>query len=151
MKENVIKAACSAALAGLAAYFGVLAVPLCVLLVVMALDYISGLGKAWVTRSLCSRIGLVGILKKVGYLLVAAVGMVVDYIINSVLAQVGVDIGATYFVGLLVIVWLVVNELLSIIENAAQIGVPIPAWLHTLVERLKVTTEAKGAAMSNGD
>lgn len=151
MKENVIKAAVSASVAGLAAYFGVLAVPLCVLLAVMALDYISGLAKAWVTRSLCSRIGLVGILKKVGYLLIAAVGMVVDYIINSALAQVGVDIGATYFVGLLVTVWLILNELLSIIENTAQIGVPIPAWLRKLVERLKVTTEAKGETMGDGD
>ncbi len=118
----------------------------------MILDYISGLGKAWVTHTLSSRLGLIGILKKIGYLLVVCVGMVVDWVLNSVLTGTGVTAWSSCFVGLLVIVWLIINELLSIIENTAQMGVPIPGFLRKLVERLKVTTETKGEEVSeNGD
>ena len=152
MKEKTVKGIFSLALAGFSAYFGELLVPLCILLVAMVLDYISGLGKAWVTRTLSSRQGLVGILKKVWYLLVVCVGMVVDWVINMVLTGMGVTAWSSCFVGLLVIVWLIINELLSIIENTAQIGVPIPSFLRSLVKRLKVATETKGEeAFEDGD
>lgn len=43
----------------------------------------------------------------------------------------------------MVIVWLIINELLSILENVEAIGVPVPAFLRKLLGRLKVSTEAK--------
>lgn len=150
MKENTVKGIVSAALAGLSVYFGQLLMPLVVLLAVMALDYVSGLGKAWVTRTLSSRLGVTGILKKVGYLLVVCVGMAVDWVIHSALSRFGVTAWEHGFVGLLVIVWLIVNELLSILENTAQMGVPIPGFLCRLVDRLKTTTEKQGEAHTDG-
>ena len=47
MKENTIKAALAAALGALCAYGIQLLVPVLVLLVVMVLDYITGMAKAW--------------------------------------------------------------------------------------------------------
>ncbi|MEI3124242.1 MAG: phage holin family protein [Oscillospiraceae bacterium] len=41
------------------------------------------------------------------------------------------------------IVWLIINELLSILENVEAIGVPLPAFLRKLLGRLQVSTEAK--------
>ena len=83
MKENIFKAVLSAVIAGLTAYFSALAVPLLILLCVMIGDYISGMIKAWITSELNSRIGLIGIIKKLAYLLVVCVGMTVDWIICS--------------------------------------------------------------------
>lgn len=151
MKETTFKGIFALALAGLSAYFGQLLVPLVVLLAVMVLDYISGLGKAWVTCTLSSRLGVIGILKKVGYLLVVCVGMAVDWVIHSALVRFGVTAWGHGFVGLLVIVWLVINELLSVLENTAQMGVPIPGFLCRLVGRLKNTTEKRGEAPVDGD
>ena len=144
MKENAIKAAVSAAVAAVMAYCGVLVVPLMVLLGVMMLDYMSGMAKAWITKTLCSRIGIVGIIKKVGYLAVVAVGMTADWAIHEVIVRLGVDMSPGCYVGLLVVAWLIINELLSITENVAAIGVPVPRFLQKIIERLKNTTEQKG-------
>ena len=49
-----------------------------------------------------------------------------------------------FFFGLLVTIWLVLNECISILENISQIGVPLPSFLVALIEKLKSTTENKG-------
>lgn len=144
MKENVIKAAVSAAWAVCAAYFGVLTVPLIMLGVVAVLDWCTGLTKAWVKGTLSSKVGAIGAVKKLTYAVTIAVGMVVDYIIAGVLTQLGIEMTGTCYVGMLVTVWLIVNELISILENVHQIGVPIPAFLGKIVSKLKVATEEKG-------
>ena len=43
----------------------------------------------------------------------------------------------------MVIVWLVINELISILENVAAIGGPVPGFLQKLIQRLKVSVEEK--------
>lgn len=64
MKENVFKGIVAAVLGGLSAYFGVIAIPLLILIAVMIIDYLSGLAKAWYKSDLSSRIGIVGAVKK---------------------------------------------------------------------------------------
>lgn len=144
MRENAIKAAVSAAAAALLTYGGVLAVPLAVLLAVMVLDYLSGMAKAWIAKTLCSRTGIVGIVKKVGYLAVVAVGMTADWAIHEVLVRCGVPVTPECYVGLLVVVWLIINEVLSVVENVAAIGVPVPPFLQQIMARLKSTAEQRG-------
>ena len=53
------------------------------------------------------------------------------------------EIGIRFAVGLLVTFWLIVNELISILENVSEIGVPLPAFLQKLISRLKVNIEKK--------
>ena len=86
---------------------------------------------------------LTGIIKKIAYLGLVAVGMVTDYIIYSALAQLGVSIELGYCVGMVIVIWLIINELISILENLAEIGVPLPAFITKLIERLKNTVESK--------
>ena len=45
---------------------------------------------------------------------------------------------------MIVTVWLIINEMLSILENLGVLGVPIPGFLQSLVKKLKITTERKG-------
>ena len=59
----------------LAAYFNVLLVPLAVLVAVMLIDWITGLAGASATGKLNSRVGVIGIVKKVCYLALVAVGL----------------------------------------------------------------------------
>ena len=143
MKENIFKGTLTAAFAALTAYLDVLLVPVSVLLITMVIDYVSGLTKAWVTSQLSSRIGIIGIIKKVSYLLIVCVGMIIDWIIGSALANAGVELPVNDIVALIVIVWLVINELLSIIENVAAVGVNVPKWLLKLIGRLKNTVDSK--------
>ena len=99
--------------------------------------------KAWVTRSLCSRTGVVGIIKKVGYLLVVCVAGVVDWLVTYGMVQVGIEIDVSFCFGLIVTIWFIINELISILENLAKIGVPLPAFFTKLIHKLKVAVENK--------
>ena len=73
MKENIIKGVLTAAMATLMAYLGHLVIPIIILAVVMLLDYGTGIAKAWVAGNLSSKVGVIGILKKVGYLVIVRI------------------------------------------------------------------------------
>ena len=149
MKDNIIQATVSVALGALAAYFNVLLVPLTILIVVMIIDYATGMTSAWKSGELESKTGLIGILKKVSYLVLVPVGGVVDYLISAGLAAANVEISITYCCGLIVCVWLIINELISILENLAELGTPIPDFLVNVVHRLKNTVESKTDSETN--
>lgn len=149
MKETTLKTAIAVALAAATAYFRELAIPVLVLAVVMAIDYISGMVSAWIKCELSSRVGVLGIVKKVAYLLAVVVAIVADWVVQTAGAQLGVDLGGFYFFGLLVTVWLVLNECISILENISEIGVPLPAFLLKLIEKLKKTVEDTGEQRTN--
>lgn len=139
MKANDkgLQMAISAALAAFAVYMGALAVPIIVLMVMMIIDYLSGMSAAWVHGDLSSKIGAKGIVKKVGYMALIVVAMGVDYLIYSGIAAADIEVGYNMWFGLLVAVWLIINEMISILENLSRLGVPIPEFLTRIIKRLK--------------
>lgn len=157
---NVVKAATagvagiiSGAAAWLFSKIGVLMYVIIVLAGAMAIDYITGMLASkseaidhpnnskygWNSRK-----GAKGIIKKVGYLCVIAVAMMVDYIILRVTAEIGIMIELKAFFGILVTVWYLLNEALSIIENVGRMGAPIPDWLRQYIAVLKNKIEQQG-------
>lgn len=140
---KTIQTALAAFFALIAHYFGIIIVPIVVLCAVMGIDYITGMIAAWKNKNLSSKKGMFGIVKKICYLALVSVGMGVDWLIYSGLKQVGYDSGYTIFFGVLVTIWLVINELISILENLKNIGVPLPGFLMSIVKRLKISTENK--------
>lgn len=144
LEEWPLQAVFSAALAALISYLGVIAIPVTVLMAAMIIDYVTGMAAAWHTKKLSSKKGLSGIIKKISYLALVCVGMGVDWLIYSGIKSVGVDMGYTFFFGVLVAVWLIINELISILENLESIGVPMPTFLIKIVKRLKITAETVG-------
>ena len=143
MKENInpIIAVLAAALGVASSYLVQLIVPLIVLVIAMLADYGTGMAKAWNAGTLCSRTGIRGILKKVGYLVIVAVAMGADYLLRYGLSQVGVHINIEFLIAAIVIVWLIINEQISILENVAAIGAPVPEVLLKLIRKLKNVTE----------
>ena len=141
MKENTFKALFAVAIGGLATYFREVAIPLIILIVVMIIDYISGMAKAWIKAELSSKVGLKGIIKKICYLLVVCVAAVVDWLIASGLQKVGINITVNYLIGVIVTIWLIINELISILENLSVVGVPLPPFLSAVVHKLKISVE----------
>lgn len=140
MKDNIIQATVSVAIGALAAYFNILLIPVLVLFAVMIIDYCTGMASAYKNKEIKSKTGLIGILKKLSYLVLVCVGGVVDYLICAGLASVGIDY-SSYCFGLIVAVWLIINELISILENLSELGTPIPPFLVKIVHRLKNTVE----------
>lgn len=147
MSENVTKGVTAVILAAVGAYFHELLAPLIVLGLVMLADYITGLAEAWVNGTLCSRTGIIGIVKKVAYLFAVGVAIVADWVIQTAGEKTGLDLGGFYMFGLLVTIWLILNECISILENVAEIGAPLPPFLVKLIGKLKKSAEDKGEDM----
>ena len=159
MKETVytIAGLITAAVTYVAGKLGIL-VPLIMLLVgMMAVDYITGMMAArkeavehpedpnygW-----SSRVGFLGILKKVGIIAVIAVAMSLDYLIAVAAGQLGMSPPKMAIFGLLVVVWFLLNEMLSIIENAGRMGANVPDWLTTSIAVLKRKIDDQGGQAS---
>lgn len=96
------------------------------LLIAIVIDYISGLIKAFNSKTLDSKIGIKGILKKFGILCIVALSVVVDRIT-----------GESGAVRTLVIYYFVANEGLSILENLSIAGLPIPQSIKKSLQALK--------------
>lgn len=105
---------------------------LAALVVAMLIDYVSGVIAAYINPalSLNSQRGFRGIFKKIMILLLVSLGHVLD----TAMHQQIICIAVTYF--------FLGNEGLSIVENAAKAGVPIPARLKETLEQL--TEEKEG-------
>lgn len=96
------------------------------LLIVIVLDYITGICKAVYNKKINSSVGLKGIMKKVGYLIIVAVAVILDRIA-----------GNTGAIRTLVIYFFVANEGISILENWGGMGLPLPQKLTDTLEQLK--------------
>ena len=90
-------------------------------------DYVTGLMVAVLEHKLSSEVGFRGIFKKVLIFVLVGVGNIIDvHVIKNGSA-----------IRTAVIFFYVANEGISIIENAAKIGLPIPQKLKDILEQLK--------------
>jgi toxin secretion/phage lysis holin len=96
------------------------------LIVMMTLDYISGVMCAIIDRKLSSAVGFKGICKKVFILMLVGVAHIIDlHVVGTGSALRGA-----------VICFYMSNEGLSLLENAAHIGLPIPDKLRNILSQL---------------
>lgn len=93
-----------------------------VLLILMAVDYTSGVIKAFVTCSVNSKAGIIGFLKKVMIILVIVLAYQLDTLFAGKMAIRTLAIGV-----------FISNEGLSILENASICGIPIPEKLKKVL------------------
>lgn len=96
------------------------------LLIVMVIDYLTGIASAIYNKELSSKTGFKGIIKKFCYLLVVALSVVIDNLT-----------GQSGLIRTLVIYFFVANDGLSIIENMAEMGVKLPQKLIDTLEQIK--------------
>lgn len=124
--KNTICAIGGAIMTGAAFLFGGLDNALMTLVIVMALDYITGICKGIKQKKLNSKTGLLGFMKKFGYLVIVALAVIIDRMAG--------DTGA---IRTLCIYFFVANDGLSILENWGAIGLPLPKKLFEVLEQLK--------------
>jgi len=139
-----VKLAVIAAMSALMGWLGILAVPVFLLLGCNLVDYGTGLVAAARRREQISSYRSVwGIAKKVCQWLLVLVGAWIDVLLNYAVECAGVEITIPFVVATVVAVWLVVNEIISILENMLDIGVEMPPFLLPLVRYIKKQTEDK--------
>lgn len=126
-------------------WLGTLAIPVYILVACNVIDYITGITAACVKKEQVSSYkGILGIAKKVFMYLLVLVGVFVDLMLQYMFKNLNIPISLPFVVGCIVACWLVLNEMLSILENLNEIGVPMPPFLMPLVERIRGTVEKKG-------
>lgn len=149
---NKIKVPVTAALSALMGWLGILTVPVFLLIVSNLIDYATGLAAAARRKEqISSYRSIWGIAKKVCQWLLVIVGAMVDALIKHAVASAGISITVPFVVATVVAVWLVVNEIISILENMVDIGVAMPPFLLPLVRYIREQTEAKVTIVDQED
>lgn len=139
-----IKAAFIAAFSVIFGWMGILAVPVLVLAGLNFTDYITGiLASKRRNEQVTSDKGLWGIVKKVGMWILVGLGWAMDVLINYAGQYVGLSIKLPFVVATIVAVWLICNEIISILENLLDIGVAMPPFLMPLAKMIKGQVEDK--------
>lgn len=135
----------------LSSILGILYVPVLLMVTCNVIDYVTGLIAAhYRGEKVSSYIGLRGIIKKVCLWLLVVVGAIMDTLIKYAADTVGIKPPVHFLIACVVAIWIVCNELISILENMIDIGVKIPPFLMPLVKLIKEQTEKAGEPTEEG-
>ena len=103
------------------------------LIAFVVIDYITGIMCAVADKTLSSEIGFRGICRKVIIFSLVVVGNLIDVLV----------LGETGVLRTAVIFFYLSNEGVSIIKNAAHLGLPIPEKLKNVLQQIKDKKEDK--------
>ena len=103
------------------------------LIAFVATDYITGVMCAISDKTLSSEVGFKGICRKVLIFLLVGIGNIIDV---QVLGSPGVLRTAVIF-------FYLSNEGVSLLENAAHLGLPVPDAIKTVLEQLHDRSDGK--------
>ena len=143
-QATYIKAAITAVFAFLTSLLGVLALPVILMVSCNLIDYITGLmASKYRKEDINSYKSMKGIMKKVCMWLLVVVGAVIDQLIIYAGDTVGYAMPFTFLVACIVAIWIICNEIISILENITDMGVTVPGFLKPLVEHIKSQVEEK--------
>lgn len=97
-----------------------------ILVAFVVIDYVTGVLAAGVNKEISSRIGMIGIARKMLIFVLVACGHLVD-----------MTLGTADMIRDAVIYFYIANELFSILENAGKAGLPVPDILKNSIDTLK--------------
>lgn len=110
-------------------------------------DWISGSAAAWKNGKWESKVAREGIWHKTGSVIAVLVTVILDYVIGNVInniPSVSLPFAYTVLLSPVVLVWYILTELGSIIENAGKMGAPVPGFLQKAIALFKGTVDAAG-------
>lgn len=129
--------ACGALVTGLFGWLGSLAA---VYVLAMALDYATGTIAALKTRTWRSATAREGIWHKTGCIITVAAAALTDWMLSLAVAHLpmgGEGGGYTALLCPLVMIWYIMTELGSVVENARKLGAPVPGFLAEAIKRAR--------------
>ena len=131
-QANYVKAIITGILAFLSSLLGILAIPCGLMVSSNLVDYGTGLiASKFRNQDINSYRSIRGIFKKIAMWLLVVVGAIVDEMI--------------------VAIWITCNEVISILENIQDIGVPIPGFLKPLVKNIRSQVEHQTDILENDE
>lgn len=102
------------------------------LIILMTIDYLTGVAKAFIIEKVNSKAGFKGLLKKMVMICVIVLAYQIDLLFDNKFAIKSLTVGI-----------LISNEGLSILENASICGIPIPEKLKKMLEQYQESKNKK--------
>ena len=116
--------------------------PVILLVACNLIDYATGLmASKYRAQDINSYKSIRGIFKKVSMWLLVVVGAIIDEMLLYASASIGWKSPVTFLVACVVAMWLICNEIISILENIQDMGVNIPAFMQPLVKHIRSQVE----------
>ena len=142
-KAAEIKGAIAAVLAFLSALWGWLGWAVLIWITCLLLDYVSGSAAARRNGEWSSAVARDGLWHKLGEIFAVVVAALCDIALADVMAMAPIslpfEIGP--LVTPLVLLWYIITELGSILENAGKLGAQYPEWLKKMLKQYKDTID----------
>ena len=148
-KATEIKGAIALVVATLTALWGWLGWAVIIWVVCVALDYASGTAAAKKAGEWSSAIARDGLWHKMGEVFAVLVAALCDIALSVILQGSGVPIGIDLgpIITPVVLLWYIITELGSIVENAGRLGAPVPVWLQKSLKDYKRKLDADQGIM----
>ncbi len=130
-EHNIVYKSFIGLFAGVFAYLqGAVNEMFAVLAILMVCDYVSGATAAMMEGSFSVKKGVVGAIKKSGYLLLIVVCFLLDYCINYMGLAIGMNLETNGMFGYAITCYLIGTEGLSCLKCLTKMGLPVPAYLQ---------------------
>ena len=131
---NELKVGLTAAVFAVCSFLGWQGVLLIAWVVLMGLDYASGTWAAKRLGNWSSQVAREGVMHKGGMVLVVAAAGITDLVLWAACDKLPVSWQWPVLVLPLVLVWYILTEIGSILENAGKMGAPIPGWFAAALD-----------------
>lgn len=86
---------------------------------------------------------VLGIFKKAGYILTIVVATMVDILMDTMMEYIGIKSTIKGSFCLLITVWFILGEAISILENASRMGVKVPRFFRKIISELQKDIDGK--------
>lgn len=137
-KLTAWKAGATALVSALTAFLGWKGIAALAWVAAMALDYISGSAAACKEGKWSSKVAREGLWHKMGMVLAVVAAAIADGVLTVLCRQLpAMGIAWPGMVLPVVLVWYLLTELGSILENALRLGAKVPGWLANLLQATK--------------
>lgn len=146
-KVTEIKAAVAAGVAVLTALWGWFGWLVVLFAACMIADYLTGSAAAMRKGEWSSEAARAGIWHKAGSIVVVLAASAADLLIGTIIEHIpGIALPFEYTVLIcpMVVIWYILTELGSIIENAVALGAPCPPWLAQIINKTLDAVDAAG-------
>lgn len=151
---NGFKAAVAAVLGCLTALWGWFGWLVVAWVACMLLDYATGTAAALKAGKWSCKAAREGLWHKVGAMAAVLVAAILDGVLGLILDHIPaltLPFDYTVFLTVLVLVWYILTELGSIVENAGRLGAPLPAWLSKAIAALESGVDSTGDKLTQGE
>jgi len=138
-KATEIKAAVAAIIAFMTALWGWLGWVVIIWIAAILLDYISGSMAARREKNWSSAIARDGLWHKAGEIFAVLAAALCDIALKVIMDSTGIKLPFefTAFITPVVLMWYILTEIGSIIENCGKLGAPVPSWFKSKVDDAK--------------